>query len=102
MSHLLGAAEAAGMGIGLEAKTAQQYVDTATGAQNAATQHQKAEAYHASRVRQKKLPPRLQMMRCAVLLKTSRLLWIKPIAPLMIRAECCLRRSLLLDLSQRA
>ena len=47
MSHLLGAAEAAGMGIGLEAKTAQQYVDTATGAQNAATQHQKAEAYHA-------------------------------------------------------
>lgn len=37
MSHLLGAAEAAGMGIGLEAKTAQQYVDTATGAQNAAT-----------------------------------------------------------------
>lgn len=47
MSHLRGAAEAAGMGIGLEAKTAQQYVDTATGAQNAATQHQKAEAYHA-------------------------------------------------------
>ena len=35
------------MGIGLEAKTAQQYVDTATGAQNAATQHQKAGAYHA-------------------------------------------------------
>lgn len=47
MSHLRGAAEAAGMGIGLEAKTAQQFVDTATGTQNAATQHQKAEAYHA-------------------------------------------------------
>ena len=45
MSHLLGAAEAAGMGIGLEAKTAQQYVDTATGAQNAATQHQKAASF---------------------------------------------------------
>ena len=47
LSHLRGAAEAAGMGIGLEAKTAQQFVDTATGTQNAATQHQKAEAYHA-------------------------------------------------------
>lgn len=47
MSHLRGAAEAAGMGIGLEAKTAQQFVDTATGSQNAATQRQKAEAYHA-------------------------------------------------------
>ena len=47
MSHLRGAAEAAGMGIGLEAKTAQQFVDTATGSQSAATQHQKAEAYHA-------------------------------------------------------
>jgi conjugal transfer mating pair stabilization protein TraG len=45
MSHLRGAAEAAGMGI--EAKTAQQFVDTATGSQNAATQRQKAEAYHA-------------------------------------------------------
>ena len=45
MSHLRGAAEAAGMG--LEAKTAQQFVDTATGSQSAATQHQKAEAYHA-------------------------------------------------------
>ena len=47
MSHLRGAAEAAGMGIGLEAKTAQQFVDTATGSQSAATQRQKAEAYHA-------------------------------------------------------
>ena len=47
MSHLRGAAEAAGMGIGLEAKTAQQFVDTATGSQNAATQRQKAKAYHA-------------------------------------------------------
>ena len=47
MSHLRGAAEAAGMGIGLEAKTAQQFVDTATGSQTAATQRQKAEAYHA-------------------------------------------------------
>ena len=46
-SHLRGAAEAAGMGIGLEAKTAQQFVDTATGSQSAATQRQKAEAYHA-------------------------------------------------------
>ena len=46
MSHLRGAAEAAGMGIGLEAKTAQQFVDTATGSQSAATQRQKAEAYH--------------------------------------------------------
>ena len=42
MSHLRGAAEAAGMGIGLEAKTAQLLVDTATGSQSAATQ---AEAY---------------------------------------------------------
>lgn len=47
MSHLRGAAEAAGMGIGLEAKTAQQFVDTATDSQSAATQRQKAEAYHA-------------------------------------------------------
>lgn len=47
MSHLRGAAEAAGMGIGLEAKTAQQFVDTATGSQSSATQRQKAEAYHA-------------------------------------------------------
>lgn len=47
MSHLRGAAEAAGMGIGLEAKTVQQFVDTATGSQSAATQRQKAEAYHA-------------------------------------------------------
>ena len=47
MSPLRGAAEAAGMGIGLEAKNAQQLVDTATGSQSAATQHQKAEAYHA-------------------------------------------------------
>lgn len=47
MSHLRGAAEAARMGIGLEAKTAQQFVDTATGSQTAATQRQKAEAYHA-------------------------------------------------------
>lgn len=47
MSHLRGAGEAAGMGIGLEAKTAQQFVDTATGSQSAATQRQKAEAYHA-------------------------------------------------------
>lgn len=47
MSHLRGMAEAAGMGIGLEAKTAQQFVDTATGSQSAATQRQKAEAYHA-------------------------------------------------------
>ena len=47
MSHLRGAAEAAGMGLGLEAKTAQQFVDTATGSQSAATQRQKAEAYHA-------------------------------------------------------
>ena len=47
LSHLRGAAEAAGMGIGLEAKTAQQFVDTATGSQTAATQRQKAEAYHA-------------------------------------------------------
>ncbi len=47
MSHLRGAAEAAGMGIRLEAKTAQQFVDTATGSQSAATQRQKAEAYHA-------------------------------------------------------
>ena len=46
MSHLRGAAEAAGMGIGLEAKTAQLLVDTATGSQSAATQRQKAEAYH--------------------------------------------------------
>ena len=46
MSHLRGAAEAAGMGIGLEAKTAQLLVDTATGSQSAATQPQKAEAYH--------------------------------------------------------
>lgn len=46
MSHLRGAAEAAGMGVGLEAKTAQQFVDTATGSQSAATQRQKAEAYH--------------------------------------------------------
>lgn len=45
MSHLRGAAEAAGMGIGLEAKTAQLLVDTATGSQSAATQRQKAEAY---------------------------------------------------------
>lgn len=45
-SHLRGAAEAAGMGIGLEAKTAQLLVDTATGSQSAATQRQKAEAYH--------------------------------------------------------
>ena len=44
MSHLRGAAEAAGMGIGLEAKTAQLLVDTATGSQSAATQRQKAEA----------------------------------------------------------
>lgn len=49
MSHLRGAAEAAVMGIGLEAKTAQQFVDTATGSQSAATQRQKAEAYHALR-----------------------------------------------------
>lgn len=46
MTHLRGAAEAAGMGIGLEAKTAQLLVDTATGSQSAATQRQKAEAYH--------------------------------------------------------
>jgi len=46
MSHLRGAVEAAGMGIGLEAKTAQLLVDTATGSQSAATQRQKAEAYH--------------------------------------------------------
>lgn len=46
MSHLRGAAEAAGMGIGLEAKTAQLLVDTATGSQSAATQRQKAETYH--------------------------------------------------------
>lgn len=45
MSHLRGAAEAAGMGIGLEAKTAQLLVDTATGSQSAATQRQKAEVY---------------------------------------------------------
>lgn len=45
MSHLRGVAEAAGMGIGLEAKTAQLLVDTATGSQSAATQRQKAEAY---------------------------------------------------------
>lgn len=45
MSHLRGAAEAAGMEIGLEAKTAQLLVDTATGSQSAATQRQKAEAY---------------------------------------------------------
>lgn len=45
MSHLRGAAEAAGMGIGLKAKTAQLLVDTATGSQSAATQRQKAEAY---------------------------------------------------------
>lgn len=53
-----------------------------------------------SRAQRKKLPPRLPMMKCVGSLKTSRLPWIRPIAPLMIKAEWCLRRSLLLDLSQ--
>jgi len=98
MSHLRGAAEAAGMGIGLEAKTAQQFVDTATGSQSSATQRQKAEAYHALKSTAKEIAASTSNDEIRL---ASRLLWIKPIAPLMIRAECCLRLSLLLDLSQR-
>lgn len=48
-SVLTAVAEGAGLGIGAETKTAQQLVDTASGIQTAATQRQKAVAYHALR-----------------------------------------------------
>ena len=103
MSHLRGAAEAAGMGIGLEAKTAQQFVDTATDSQSAATQRQKAEAYHALKSTAKEIAASASNddMRRAAENFSAALDKAYRTSNDMIMAECSQRRSLLLDLSQR-
>ena len=103
MSHLRGAAEAAGMGIGLEAKTAQQFVDTATDSQSAATQRQKAEAYHALKSTAKEIAASASNddMRRAAENFSAALDKAYRTSNDMIMAECSQRRSPLLDLSQR-